>query len=197
MIDITDLRATIVPRSDQLNAEQLLSGPITIRVSEVRAGASDEQPVSIHYEGENGRPYKPCKTCRKLLILAWGKDGSQWAGRSMTLYCDPAVKFGGHEVGGIRISHLSAIDRDLSVMLTTTKGRKSAYTVRRLEVAEPMPAASVREWLDAISAAEADELDGIKGKALAAATAVKDAAAFAAMSKAAKARRQALGGGNG
>jgi hypothetical protein len=28
--DVSDLRSTIVPKSDQLNSEQLLAGPITI-----------------------------------------------------------------------------------------------------------------------------------------------------------------------
>ena len=57
---VEDLRATIVPKSDQLNAEQLLSGPMTIRVTEVRVSDSAEQPVVVHYEGDDGRPYKPC-----------------------------------------------------------------------------------------------------------------------------------------
>lgn len=192
MIDITDLRTTIVPKSDQLNAEQLLHGPITIRVSDIRVHNSPEQPVALHYEGDNGRPYKPCKTMRKLLVLCWGKDGSAWVGKSMTLYNDPAVKFGGAEVGGIRISHISDIERDLSVMLTTTKGKKAAYTVRRLESPASMPDAIVADWLAAIGSAAADELDGIKAQALAEATKVKDSAAFAKFSAAAKKRRQAV-----
>jgi len=134
--DLSDLTPTIVPKSDQLNAEQLLAGPITIKVTDVRIGSGDEQPVIVHYEGENGRPYKPCKTMRKLLILAWGKDGRQWPGKSMTLFNEPTVKFGSMEVGGIRISHLSHIDRDLQVALTATKGKKVLHTVKKLRVAE-------------------------------------------------------------
>jgi hypothetical protein len=133
MYDVTNLRTTIVPKSDQLNAEQLLAGPMTVTVTDVRTSASDEQPVVIHYEGENGRPYKPCKTMRKVLVLAWGEDGRQWAGQSMTLYNDPAVKFGGAEVGGIRISHLTGIDRDIQLSLTATRGKKVTHTIRRLD----------------------------------------------------------------
>lgn len=130
--DISDLRATIVPKSDQLNAEQLLGGPMTLRLTDVRIG-SDDQPVVLHYEGDNGRPYKPCKTMRKVLIYAWGEDGRKWPGKSMTVYCDTGVKFGGMEVGGIRISHLSDIPRDISVSLTATKGKKALHTIRRME----------------------------------------------------------------
>lgn len=51
-IDVTDLRATIVPKSDQLNAEQLLAGPMTVTITEVRVSESAEQPVIVHYEND-------------------------------------------------------------------------------------------------------------------------------------------------
>ncbi len=132
MRDVSDLRATIVPKSDQLNSEQLLHGPMTITVTEVRIGSSDEQPISVHYENDGGRPFKPCKTMRKVLIFAWGQDGREWSGRSMTLYCDPQVKFGGEKVGGIRISHMTDIERDINIALTATKGKKALHTIERL-----------------------------------------------------------------
>lgn len=133
---VEDLRPTIIPKSDQLNAEQLLGGPMTVTVTEVRIGSGDDQPVVVHYEGEEGRPFKPCKTVRKVLIHAWGADGRKWAGRSMTLYNDHTVKWAGEDVGGIRVSHLTHMDRDiLKVSLTTTRGKKAKYEVRRLESA--------------------------------------------------------------
>lgn len=132
MPDVSDLRYTIVPKSDQLNAEQLMAGDMTITVTDVRIG-SDDQPVVIHYEGEDGRPFKPCKTCRKVLIFAWGEDGRKWVGKSMTLFNDPSVKFGGMSVGGIRISHLSDIQRELVVSLTATKGKKTPHTIKVLK----------------------------------------------------------------
>lgn len=132
MSDISNLRPTILPKSDQLNAEQMLSGPLTITISEVRVG-SDEQPVALHHDLDPKRPYKPCKTMRKVLIFAWGEDGRNWPGRSMTLYNDPNVMFGGMKVGGIRISHLSDIEGDINLSLTATKGKKSAYTIQKME----------------------------------------------------------------
>ena len=133
-LNVADLRPTIIPKSDQLNAEQLRGGPITVHVIDVRSGTSDEQPISVHYEGEDGRPFKPCKTMRKVLLLGWGPDGREWAGKSMTLYNDPLVKFGGAEVGGIRISHMTDIDRDIQVSLTATKGKKALHTIKRMVV---------------------------------------------------------------
>lgn len=128
---VEDLRATIVPRSDQLNSEQLMFGAIDITVTRVEV-KSGEQPVTIHYEGEAGRPYRPCLTMRKVLVHAWGENGNNWVGRSMRLYCDPAVRFGKDEVGGIRISHLTDIPRDIRVSLTATKGKKALHEIKRM-----------------------------------------------------------------
>jgi hypothetical protein len=141
MNDVTNLRDTIIPKSDQLNSESLLGTELTITVTSVRR-STDEQPVEIHYDGEQGRPYKPCKTMRKALIYCWGDDGREWVGRSMRLYCDPDVKFGGVKVGGIRISHLSHIEMDQALSLTATRGKKETVVIRRLE-------GGGRSWLDA------------------------------------------------
>lgn len=160
MSDVSNLSDTIVPRSDQLNSESLLGGPMTITVTEVRRG-TDEQPVVLHYQGDDGRPYKPCKTCRKVLIFAWGDDGREWIGRSMTLFNNPDVKFGGVKVGGIRISHLSHIERDIAMSLTATKGKKESYTIKKLGSAKPAaPAPSTDDDLTAIR--ECDTLDQLR-----------------------------------
>jgi hypothetical protein len=127
-----NLSDTIIPKSDQLNADQLVGTTMDITVTKISRGAAD-QPISIHYAEEDGRPYKPCKTMRKVLIAAWGNDGREWAGKSMTLYNDPEVVFGGIKVGGIRISHLSHIENDLSLSLNKTKGKKALYTVKRMQ----------------------------------------------------------------
>lgn len=152
-MDISDLRHTIVPKSDQLNADQLLGGPMTVRVTQVRLGGTSEQPVTINYEGDGGRPFKPCLTMRRVLILAWGADGTKWAGRSMTLYNDPKVRFGPDETGGVRISHLSHIERDIKVALTASKGKRAKYEIKRL-------ADGVQDHVAAINAA--DTVDSLK-----------------------------------
>lgn len=133
MSDLSDLRFTIIPKSDQLNAEQLLAGPMTVTVTGVSIG-SDDQPLVIHHDKDKQRPFKPCKTMRKLLIFAWGEDGRKWTGQSMTLYNDPNVRFGGAEVGGIRISHMTGIERTVQLSLTATKGKKALHTVQPLVV---------------------------------------------------------------
>lgn len=133
MSDAEDFSDTIEPKSDQLGADDLLTGPITVTVTGVRRGDRD-QPVAITIEGR--RPYLPCKSMRRVLIALWGVNGHAWVGRQMTLYRDPTVKWGGVEVGGIRISHLSHIDREASLALTVTRGKKAPFVVKPLVVAQ-------------------------------------------------------------
>ena len=134
MSDVTDMGLVIIPKSDQLNSDSLLSGPITITVTRVEIRPGTEQPVSIFYEGDNGKPYKCCKSMARVLVHCWGPDASKYVGHSMTLYCDPKVKWGGMAVGGIRISHMTHIDRDVVMALTETKGSRKPFTVKPLVV---------------------------------------------------------------
>lgn len=134
-MNAVDMSQFIAARSDQLNADDLLDGPRTITVTKVTAQPdAAEQPVSIHFEGDNGKPLKPCKTVRRLLVGVWGKDASKYVGRSMTLYRDPTVAFGGMQVGGIRVSHMSHIDSEKTVALQVTRGRKAPFKIKPLKV---------------------------------------------------------------
>lgn len=142
-----NLRDTVTPKSDQMNADDLIGITKTITVTSVKRGDAD-QPVTIHYDGENGRPYKPCKSMRRVLIHAWGDNGNDWIGKSMTLYCDPEVKFGGVKVGGIRISHVSDINRTLDIALTATRGKRAQYQVKPLKIAAEKPTPSAQTVLE-------------------------------------------------
>lgn len=126
--------ATIAPKSDQLNADDLITGPITVRIVSVTHGNA-ESPIRVNIEGR--MPYYPCKSMRRVLVAAWGEDGAPYAGRYMTLYRDPEVKYGGIKVGGIRISHLSDIGADMYMALTVTRGKRAEYTVQRLNIQAP------------------------------------------------------------
>ena len=130
---MTDLSATIDPKSNQMNADDLIGGPKTITITRVSANqSSTEQPIAISYQGDGGKPYYPCKSMRRVLVSVWGKDGAAYAGRSLTLYRDPTVTWGGLAVGGIRISHMSGMDADMTMALTATKQSRKPYTVKRL-----------------------------------------------------------------
>lgn len=68
------------------------------------------------FDGDKGEEYKPVMTFRedvKPCILnntnwgtieeAYGEDSDNWAGKRITLYCDPNIMFGKKKTGGIRI----------------------------------------------------------------------------------------------
>jgi hypothetical protein len=137
-----DLRGTIKPKSDQLNADDLIGGPVTIRITGVSVGEGD-QPVSISFEGDGGKPFKPGKSMRRVLVNLWGPDGAVYVGRSLTLYRDEQVVFGGVEVGGIRISHMSHLQRETTMALTATKAKRKPFTVRPLVVEKPTDKAAI------------------------------------------------------
>lgn len=134
---MNDMRPTIEPKSDQLNGDSLLAGPINITITRVDIRAGTEQPISIFYSGDDGKPWKPCKSMARVLVSAWGPDASKYVGRSLTLYRDPTVTWGAVQVGGLRISHLSDIDTAMTMALTITKGSKKPFTVKPLTVEKP------------------------------------------------------------
>lgn len=126
-----DIATTTAPKSDQQNFDDYLAGPKTVTISEVTPGSA-EQPVEIHLEEFPGRPFKPSKSMRRVLVAAWGQDSSVYVGRRMTLYGDPSVKFGGVAVGGIRISHMSHIPGPLKLQLTVSRGKRDPFVVQPL-----------------------------------------------------------------
>lgn len=135
-----DMSQTVDPKSDQLNADSLVSGPLTIKITRVSGNSGNaEQPVNVYFEGDNNKPYRPCKIMRRVMIQGWGADASQYVGRSMTLYRDPTVKWGGMEVGGIRISHMSHIPADFLAMLTVSQKNRAPSKIKVLHVSEPTP----------------------------------------------------------
>jgi hypothetical protein len=159
---MNDMSAVIAPKSDQMNADDLIAGPRTIIITGVDIRPGTEQPVSVHFEDDGGKPYKPCKSMMRVMVHAWGPDAGKYPGHGMTLYRDEGVTWAGMKVGGIRISHMTGIQREMAMALTATKGNKKMFTVRPLAkpapsgAPEPQPEAprkpTVTDWLNALGA---------------------------------------------
>jgi hypothetical protein len=133
-----DLTESITPKSDQLNSDDLVTGPVTVTITEVRAGNA-EQPVEVHLAEFPGRPYKPSKSMRRVMVQGWGAEASAYAGRRLTLFRNPDIKFGGATVGGIEISAMSHLAKRLTVSLMVTRGKRKPFSVDPLPDA-PAPA---------------------------------------------------------
>ncbi len=162
-----DMKATIAPKSDQLNADDLINGAtMTITVTQVDVKPNADQPCTIRFEGDNGKPYKPCKSMRRALIMVWGDDGQAYVGQSMTLICDPNVKWGGVAVGGLRITHMTGLTEKRVISLTATRGVKKPYSIEPLILGNPITEADWLQWVEKMdNALSVDELN-IIGKSI-------------------------------
>ena len=127
-----DMTQSITPKSDQWNADDLVSRSVTVTIESVVKGSA-EQPVDVRLVETPGKAYRPSKSMRRVMVEAWGIESSAYTGHQLTLFRNPKIRFGGMVVGGIEISHMSHIDRPMTIALTRSKGKREAFTVA------PMP----------------------------------------------------------
>lgn len=167
MIDITK---TTEPKSDQQNFDDYVAGDRIVTVTEVKAGSA-EQPVELHLLEYPGRPYKPSKSMRRVLVACWGPDAAVYSGRRMRLYGDPTIRFGKDVVGGIRIGALSHLEKPVTVSLTVSRGKRAPFVVEPLLEAdthlEAINAATTLDdlrtaWIAAEKAGHAKRLTAVK-----------------------------------
>lgn len=132
---MTDITSAIEPKSDQLNSDDLALGPKTITITKVTIKESGDQRVSIFFEGDNGKPWKPAKTMTRLMGALWKtRESADFVGKSVTLYRDDTVTWGALAVGGIRVSHVSHIEDKTIVMVRQKKGVSAPVTVLPLKM---------------------------------------------------------------
>lgn len=151
-----DLSDTIKAKSDQLNASEI-AGEKTIKITDAKKVSSD-QPVVINYEGDDGKPWKPCLSMRRVLAHLWGEKVDM-TGRMVTLVCDPTVTWAGEEVGGIRIKAMSHIDGAKTVPLRASKHKVKKYKIDPIAVTEAKPKVDAAKLH---KAAEAKAVEGIE-----------------------------------
>ncbi len=131
------MKVEIKKNTDQLNYEDFLGGVTrVVTITNVEKGRKEAQ-YDISIEGDD-RYWRPPATVLKLLVLAYGDDDSNWIGKRAQLFGDPDVKMKGQKVGGIRISHLSDIEKPLTASLTVTRGQSAVFTV------QPIPASAMK-----------------------------------------------------
>ena len=146
-----DMTASIIPKSDQLNADDLMSHPVTVTIDTVTKG-TPEQPINVNLIEYPGRAYRPSKSMRRVMVIVWGAEASAYTGRQLTLYRNPEITFGRDKVGGIEIAAMSHIDAPVTIPLTVTRGKRKDFTVKPLEVVRN----PVRDWLHELDLAGDD-----------------------------------------
>jgi hypothetical protein len=131
-MDELDMTASTEARSDQINAADLVSGPRTYTIEKVTKGTAG-YPFDFHLVESPGKVYRPNLGMRRVFVKAWGPKPATYHGRRVTLFNEPTVIYAGAEIGGIRISHLSHINKPLKTSLVISQKKKEPYTV------DPLP----------------------------------------------------------
>lgn len=135
MSTVLDISPFLEAKSDQITADDLIAGPRSFVVARVEAPGGD-QPLALHMEGYEGKPFKPCKGMRRLLAQLWGEDAAKWVGRSVTLFRDPDVHFGAEQTGGVRVAAVSHMDLPATVPVRVSRRKIKPYTVQPLKAEE-------------------------------------------------------------
>jgi len=167
-----DIENACLPKIDHLTYNHVKLGAIIAKVAKVRKGPSAQRKIRIDFEPHercvdpDGKPlhYLPCKGMIRVLVEAWGKNGStDWIGKSMELFGNPDVMYAGKKQGGIQISRLSHISQPLETYLTVSQGKKDPY---RVEPLLDHRITKFRAWLKKHQIGESEASEAIEGRSL-------------------------------
>lgn len=124
-----DFGETLTAKSDQLNADDLVGGAITVQIIDAKRGDSPEQPLVLRLS-DGHRPWKPCKTARRILAACVGSTNTgALIGRWVRLYRDPDVTWAGKAVGGIRVDGMSGLAKPVTIALALNKKSKAEHRI--------------------------------------------------------------------
>jgi len=154
-----DLSDTIQVDSSQINSADLFE-PRIFRLVGIQRGPDQRRPIEYRLEGED-KVFRPCKTVRRILVKAWGKDGNDHIGHLVRLYCDPTVRNPkGTVVGGTRVNGLSHTTK---TTITVSAGQ-SGMKEHKIEILHdaPHPALTHIERAEAALDDHADKLQDIR-----------------------------------
>ena len=149
----TDMSSTIKPKSDQLNADDLLLEGKYIKIRKVDVDASRaQQKAWIYYEGDDNKPYKPNVSMCRVMTQLWGKNGDDYIGKTLFLYREPKIRFGKDQCGGIRISKMSHIESEsMMVSITISRGKKELIKISRINTLNEEDLALYKSEIEKVS----------------------------------------------
>lgn len=131
---MSDMNKFCEAKSDQLNNVDLIGNTRIIRITKVKVTATGQQDCTIWYDGDNGKPWKPCKTTGRILMQAWGENIQNYVGKYVELYRDADVTYAGKKEGGIRIQALSDIPEDFETVIRLSRNLTKPIRVKKLIV---------------------------------------------------------------
>jgi hypothetical protein len=131
---VVDLTDTIKSKSSQLNADEFFNNITKIITVRKVVKSEGDQPTAIFFDGDDNKPYKPCLTMRRALMECWGNESDNYLGKSIELYRDSSVTWGGDAVGGIRIKAVSHIDKPITKYYALNNKKKIVITIGVLTI---------------------------------------------------------------
>jgi hypothetical protein len=129
-----------ISKDDVLTPVKAVIAGVTQR--EIGSGDEMELKVVVEFHGDT-KPMILNGTNWDILEAAFGQDSDTWLGKTITLYNDPLVMYGGKKIGGVRIR----IERTLTDAEKWLSFIKDTPGVTDSIVRQALAAAKPSEWI--------------------------------------------------
>lgn len=130
---MTDITFAMEAKSDQLNAADIIGADRVIRIRDVIVKKTD-QPITIYFDDDNNRPWKPCKGMIRIIAECWGVKSEEWIGKSIKIFRNPDVIYGGEKVGGIQIRAIEGLEKPTAFTVALNRKKRIKLTISPLSV---------------------------------------------------------------
>lgn len=133
------IREAAKPKSNQLNAVDLLGTKIIVKILKVEVDLSKEQTTKVFIESLDGKkmqPMMPRKNMQRVMIESWGDEESTYGGKYIELFNNPKVKWSNEETGGVFISRMSHIKAPYTFIYRPSRGKTERIEIGRIDPSE-------------------------------------------------------------
>ena len=128
--EITSFKAFTVVKTDQINADDLISRSVTVQLGPCREYKDEKGGARLEFRTSAGKFWRPPPTIVRILEALWGDNPQDCVGRWVELFRDPDVRCPDGTIGGgVRIAAMSHIDRPAKVAVTIARGKKKMVTI--------------------------------------------------------------------
>lgn len=137
-----DIASLLTGVSTELTADELAGGPRFLKIRKLVITDDPKRPLSVYYQSDDDKPWRPCLSMRRLLAACFGTDADSYVDQVIEVYRDDTVTYGEkgqgvQPVGGVRFKRAS-IEKSISLCLQAKRGKKSIWVV------DPIPAAELK-----------------------------------------------------
>jgi len=137
MTEVVDISQMLEAKSDELVADDLMGGDRVLLITRVDLNGADAKKFRLHYAGDNGKPWRPCKGMCRVLAHGWrSNNAATYVGRSVKVFRYADAIYGGKKVGGVRVKGMSHIAAPFSIPVKESRTLIKEYKIEALASAE-------------------------------------------------------------